>query len=84
MAREAEKEKYWYEFVENRVRGFKWVKLHCLNTEVIHKMLPYGNDLPQLLCRSKDKLPPHLQPYLPQTKQNIGILQNMEATEKCN
>lgn len=69
---------------ENWVRGFKRVKLHWLNTEVIYEVLPYGTDLPQLLCRSKDKLPPHLQPYLPQTKQNLDILQNMEATRKCN
>lgn len=42
------------------IRGFEGVKLHWLNTEVIYKVLPYGNDLPQLLCRSKDKLLPHL------------------------
>lgn len=48
MAREAEIEKYWCEFEENQARGFKGVKLHCLNTEVIYKMLPYGNDLPPL------------------------------------
>lgn len=69
---------------ENWVRGFKGAKLQWLNTELIYKVLPYGNDLPQLHCRSKDKLPPHLQPDLPQTEQNLGVLQDMEAVGKCN
>lgn len=69
---------------ENWFTGFKEVKLHWLNTKEIYKLLPYGNDLPQLLCGSKDRLLSRLQPYLPQTKQNCGILQNMEAAGKRN